>query len=282
MDFSNFERMETYISDVRREPLAEEREMGLWVDRTGSSLSADNPRRLRDLALFGAVNVVSGRGMFYSRSSGALELAPGDSVILLPGEPCVYFPADKWWRTQWIVWDGPEARRCAAAGLFDPARPVIRDFRGAVEAAVKEVTPLLSRFDFLSLLEKKSAVLALITEFGGRRAGAFSEKDRLFLEKATRLIEDNLDSALSVPSIAENCGLGEGHFRRLFKSLAGVSPGKFAAERRISLAREMLSRGASVKETAGRLGFRDVFYFMRAFKKMTGVTAGAFAGRRGA
>jgi AraC-like DNA-binding protein len=67
------------------------------------------------------------------------------------------------------------------------------------------------------------------------------------------------------------------HFRRQFKARTGTSPKAFQVAQRITRAKESLAAGRSLKETAARLGFGDVFHFMRLFRRVTGQTAGQFA-----
>jgi AraC-like DNA-binding protein len=67
------------------------------------------------------------------------------------------------------------------------------------------------------------------------------------------------------------------HFRRQFKARTGTSPKAFQVAQRITRAKESLAAGRSLKETAARLGFGDVFHFTRLFRRVTNQTAGQFA-----
>jgi AraC-like DNA-binding protein len=51
---------------------------------------------------------------------------------------------------------------------------------------------------------------------------------------------------------------------------------EFVMAERISGAKALLVRGASIKQAAREMGFADQFYFMRVFKKISGQTAGQF------
>lgn len=78
---------------------------------------------------------------------------------------------------------------------------------------------------------------------------------------------------LSIPYLADLCGMSEVLFRRHFKNSMGLSPLKYINNLKISRAKELLSFGeCSVIEAAFLSGFHDECYFSRTFKKYTGVS----------
>ena len=58
---------------------------------------------------------------------------------------------------------------------------------------------------------------------------------------------------------------------RLFEEEVGCSPSEYLIRYRVTQARKMLSKGASVKSAALSCGFDDPLYFSRLFYKATGV-----------
>ena len=94
----------TYAEERYRSPGPFEQAMELWVDRTGEGAGGGGEHGLlRMLGLFAAVAVESGRGTFFSPSSGPLPARQGDVILLFPDEPARYVP-DPSWRTCWVVW----------------------------------------------------------------------------------------------------------------------------------------------------------------------------------
>jgi len=67
------------------------------------------------------------------------------------------------------------------------------------------------------------------------------------------------------------------NLEKLFKSQLGLSPIAYRHKIRIEQAKLLLAGGYSVTETAGKVGYTDIFYFCRMFKKRCGDTPGNFA-----
>lgn len=94
------------------------------------------------------------------------------------------------------------------------------------------------------------------------------------LQKAVRRINEEYGNAsLSNEALAEECGISEVYFRRLFTSHLGTSPKQYIIELRIRQAKEMLTEGtASVSTVAERCGFSNPYHFARLFKEHEGLT----------
>ncbi len=74
---------------------------------------------------------------------------------------------------------------------------------------------------------------------------------------------------------AMNC-MSPGHFRRLFRQVAGLSPAKYFLALKIDYAKALLTASHTVSETAEKAGFESVQHFSKTFKKMTGVSPGRY------
>jgi len=78
---------------------------------------------------------------------------------------------------------------------------------------------------------------------------------------------------VDIPWLAEQCGMSQTYFRRLFHHLYGVSPKQYILSARLRWAKTMLkSTEDSVTEIAGNCGFDSVYYFSRAFRTHEGVS----------
>ena len=74
--------------------------------------------------------------------------------------------------------------------------------------------------------------------------------------------------------------LSKEYLRKIFIKEHGISPSKFLQQKRITLAKQLLSQRengyARINEIAETCGFEDQAYFCRVFKKETGVSPNAY------
>jgi AraC-like DNA-binding protein len=278
MDFSAKTIKNDVVRSERfRTPLNAEKKIGLWVDRIGHSKAVSEiGSKPRLLGLYGAVAIESGNGCFYSRSSGEMKLRQNDVIILFPDDPHLYGP-DLEWETRWVVWHGPEASQLENLGFIAKGNSRINGGAGIVMLAYEKLHDLMNKEDLASILKRKNIILEMIHDLfiaakTGLAAGQMADR----MERVLEQMQDFENSSLSIVDLAAFCGLSETHFRRVFKSYTGRSPKDFLVSVRISKAKELLTRGHSIKDTAMQLGYRDIFYFMRQFKEVTGQTPGNF------
>ncbi len=90
--------------------------------------------------------------------------------------------------------------------------------------------------------------------------------------KTLQYINDNILQNLSVKDLASNVHMSISGFERLFKKEIGLSPVKYIQNKRLGIARGLLSDGYSVSSAAEKSGFSDVSYFISLFKKTYGTT----------
>lgn len=85
-------------------------------------------------------------------------------------------------------------------------------------------------------------------------------------------------SNLSIPLLAEMCGISEVYFRREFRDCFGASPLEYIKKVRLENAKGLLSTGIySVSEAATRCGFDSISYFSYEFKRRCGECPGEYA-----
>lgn len=89
--------------------------------------------------------------------------------------------------------------------------------------------------------------------------------------KAEDFMRKNISEKIKNPDIAEFLNMSESSFAHRFKKAAGVSPNVRLLEMRIDAAKNLLLKGARLKNIAESAGFKDEFYLSRIFKKITGV-----------
>lgn len=281
MDNSLMHTYRVYRETRFRTPNPTERDIGLWADRIGADESTPGvlaPDRLRILGQYAAVAIESGSGRLVSAHGGTVDLAAGDVILVFPDEPTVYYPTPVW-TSRWVVWNGPEAQRLETLGYLSLERPVV-PAAAAVHEAYGRLLRLMEREDAASVLERKEVLLRLILELhrAAERRHPPSPAQRRVTE-AVAYLRQHAEEESSVPELANRFGLSPAHFRRLFREGTGWSPVAFATGLRMARARELLSMGVTVKETAERVGYTDLFYFMRVFRKTHGVSPGRFLKR---
>jgi AraC-like DNA-binding protein len=92
------------------------------------------------------------------------------------------------------------------------------------------------------------------------------------IDVACETLGDDLQGRLDLKGLAQELGLSYVHFRRRFREVTGTSPGQYRLRRRMETARTILEGGeTTLSQTAGLLGYADVFTFSRQFKKTLGL-----------
>ncbi len=93
------------------------------------------------------------------------------------------------------------------------------------------------------------------------------------LAQALNFVELHLPTRITLPSLAEEAGVSPTHLNRLFTAGVGTSAMSYVRERRMDLARYLLtSTSTPVKEIAYQVGIRDVHAFNKLCKKFFGVS----------
>ena len=108
-----------------------------------------------------------------------------------------------------------------------------------------------------------------------RSAGLSSEKpflpDHLFpqVQQCLREILSDYNS--------RDAGMSEVHFRKLFRSLYGVTPARYIIGQRIAYAKKLLElEEFHLEDVALQSGFGSLPYFCKVFKAETGTTPAAY------
>ena len=84
------------------------------------------------------------------------------------------------------------------------------------------------------------------------------------------ILEHYASDTLSVASLAEEAGMSEVYFRKLFRGQYGISPAQFIVQVRLSEAKMLLQNSElSLEEIALQCGFSTSSYFCRTFKEHT-------------
>ncbi len=150
-----------------------------------------------------------------------------------------------------------------------PLRVLERDIDRAQELAYQT--------DHSSLIQVRSALLALILTEGGFLQAGNQIESRIPLEEVQRWLLDALPQGAPLESMARHFDLSLSRFRDLFRQEHGISAGKYVQAFREREARRQLAEGDEpLKVLAARLGYADPVAFHRAFKNRTGMTPGQY------
>jgi two-component system, response regulator YesN len=93
------------------------------------------------------------------------------------------------------------------------------------------------------------------------------------IRESIRLIKLNFDEEPDFNRLAETLNLSPSRLRQLFKEQTGLSFRKYLRCVRIRRAKRLLETSfLSVKETARRVGIRDISHFVKDFEKEVGLS----------
>lgn len=92
------------------------------------------------------------------------------------------------------------------------------------------------------------------------------------IEGVLNYINSNLENDLSIDTIASEFFISKYYLMRKFKNQIGSSIHNYVVQKRLILARSLISDGLSMSSVCSSCGFNDYSSFVRAFKKVYGVS----------
>ena len=92
------------------------------------------------------------------------------------------------------------------------------------------------------------------------------------IEGVLNYINSNLENDLSIDTIASEFFISKYYLMRKFKNQIGSSIHNYVVQKRLILARSLISDGLSMSSVCSRGGFNDYSSFVRSFKKVYGVS----------
>lgn len=101
-----------------------------------------------------------------------------------------------------------------------------------------------------------------------------SEYDRWFMDRLTKLIEENISNGnMVVEELATELAVSRSVFFRKLKGLTGLAPVEFIKEMRVKKAADLIvSTDNNMSQIAYMVGFNDSRYFSKCFKAHFGMT----------
>ena len=92
------------------------------------------------------------------------------------------------------------------------------------------------------------------------------------IEGVLNYINSKLENDLSIDTISSEFFISKYYLMRKFKNQIGSSIHNYVVQKRLILARSLISDGLSMSSVCSRCGFNDYSSFVRAFKKVYGVS----------
>lgn len=118
-----------------------------------------------------------------------------------------------------------------------------------------------------------SAFYALLIELVFATTHTIESKPEITAYKIKTYIEDNLDSDISVSTVAKQFYLSETHVIRIFKEKYGITPKQYILKCKIDASKLLLiDTSLQIKAIAMTLHFADSYHFSHTFKRFTGIS----------
>jgi len=95
-----------------------------------------------------------------------------------------------------------------------------------------------------------------------------------FIDKITAYICENIESQLSLSSVAEVFKISPNYLSKIFKEGSGTNFSDFLVQKKIEKAKELLlaDKKIAVSDIAKKLGYYSTTYFISLFKENYGIT----------
>jgi AraC family transcriptional regulator len=110
-----------------------------------------------------------------------------------------------------------------------------------------------------------------------RNGGQATPRDRRRAVDAARWIDANAHEPVDLGTVADEVGLSQFHFLRLFAKVLGVTPHQYLVRSRLRRAARLLADdGRPITDIAFDVGFGDLSNFVRTFHRAAGVSPRGF------
>lgn len=215
---------------------------------------------VRDYYLIHYVRCGSG---FFENSERNYLVKKGDIFIILPGEITTYYSnEDDPWTYTCIGFNGAQAKR-----LKTVKKRVIAYRKNTFYAMMQFFRINNTREEFLT--SKIYEILSVIFD-------SYVKAKSNYVNQADTLIKATFMQDITAESISNTIGINRAYLTRLMIKETGYGLQEYIIKTRLDYAKELLSYGYSVKETAQLSGFNDTYNFSKIFHKKLGISPSAY------
>lgn len=197
--------------------------------------------------------ILSGKGTFYT-SGGTYPVHAGQIFLMKPGETASHRPdAEDPYHLRWIGFDGAMSHR------FSELPPVL----DAPEGFFDSMCDLLDDSRRLDCLLSAELLCLYAALFPKQETEAVLDYARFVMD----YVQKNYMNPISVQGIADRLGLHRGYLSRVFRQTTGYTLQQYIINLRMTRARQFLTEGHAVEETARLCGFNNTASFCKTYKK---------------
>ncbi len=248
------------------------RNYGLWIFRYGRGRSPGRPlswgrENPRKFEFFSISHMTAGKGVFWRPDAPAVEIHPGQCVVITPDTVHYYGGLEGEYYTEDTVnFTGELAVMLQKSG-------VIRDgvYDLGLSHRLLPVIELATEPSDHSQIKANFALQKILMELYDRRTAQMRPDRYPQINELVAQIRENPEKWWSIADMAEYCNMSDDQFRRVFESLFGVLPKLYIDKLRLNKAAELLAETSmSVAEISEMMGYQDPFHFSRRFKSVIG------------
>lgn len=227
----------------------------------------------------GAQGSASGRG--------PVEAGPGDVITVNPGEVHDGWPIGDTGRAWRMLYIDPPVLAEAAADLM---RSGNAEFHHPAATAPATAARFLAAFHSLTagatttitaapLAREERLTVLLADLLGGLLVPAGRPTIPPGIARARAAIDDDPAAAHDLAGLAAIAETGRFQLIRSFTRATGFTPHAYVLERRVQLARRLITTGTPLAEAAAAAGFADQSHMTRHMTRRLGATPGIWAGK---
>ncbi len=204
--------------------------------------------------------VMSGSGTYHV-GGRTYNVRAGEAFIILPDEVTVYTASESDpWYYRWIGFDGELSAQFAnAPRVISPSQRIFDQIGDAI------ANDNMREYRLCAVLFELYADV-----FSGK------PENHHYVRRVRDFICASYMQRISVEKIAEGMNLDRRYLSRIFKERMGQTIQDYIITVRLEAARERLSEGATVSETATLCGYEDECNFSKMFKRRYGISPGAW------
>jgi len=232
--------------------------------------------RMREWNTYSLVYVRNGNARFRDVEGKDIPVGGGDVMLMFPlhGYRYLVDPGTPW-SEAFVQFSGPIFDLWHSNGLITPDDPVwhlepVSYWWPRIEAVVaaQHAGARDSALGRICLLQS-----FLADGYASAHRPAAEQAKRDWVAQAEALLQEELGAYPDWNALSGRLGMSYERFRKRFRELAGVSPARYRAIRRVAWAAELLGkRGHSLDHVAATCGYHDKFHFIKRFKAATGLT----------
>lgn len=256
---------------------------GIEISRVVSSLHIF-PRHAHD-DIYAFSLITSGASYCLGEDKHDLTAAKGQIVLLNPGQVHSGVPVDQKPISYWMLYLDIETLKAIASDILEQP-DTLPEFKKMIlenPNIAQKFKLMLNSFAFEnSSLEKETLLYEFFAELLTGDVPVDAADISLQLEnrtinRAKDILSEDLDSGVSLETIANQVGFSRFHFIRQFKKSTGLSPHQFRIQRRIQTAKSLIKKGLPFCDVALETGFSDQSHFTNKFRQYTGATPSQYA-----